>query len=166
MNLQKGHVVVLVDNLDGTEKLEIKLSLRKNVIENANVYYEKSKSAKEKYRGAEKALLKTKKQLENLESEQIKIERIKLPKVRPSVGRHFWFERFHWFITSTGNLVVAGRDAKSNDQVVKRYLKEKDRYCHADLSGAASVVVKYNSEAGTSEITEKTLTEACQFSVV
>jgi predicted ribosome quality control (RQC) complex YloA/Tae2 family protein len=166
LNIQKGYLKLTVPSLDGTQKMDIKLSLRKNVIENANMYYERGKSAKEKHKGAEKALMKTKQALKDLEKQQDKLEKIEIPKSKPSLGRHFWFEKFHWFITSFGNLVVAGRDAKSNDQLVKKYLNDHDRYCHADLSGAPSVVVKHESDDGSKEISAKTLEEACQFALL
>ena len=68
--------------------------------------------------------------------------------------------------------MVAGRDAKTNDMFVKKHLKDKDRYCHADISGAASVVVKHDSEtdndanASGDAISESSLEEACQFAVI
>ena len=54
----------------------------------------------------------------------------------------FWFEKFLWFISSENYLVIAGRDAQQNELLVKRYLKPGDAYVHADLNGAATVVVK------------------------
>uniref|UniRef100_A0A1D2A0E9 Nuclear export mediator factor NEMF n=1 Tax=Auxenochlorella protothecoides TaxID=3075 RepID=A0A1D2A0E9_AUXPR len=53
-----------------------------------------------------------------------------------------WFERFHWFISSENYLVVSGRDAQQNELLVKRYMKKGDVYCHADLHGASSTIVK------------------------
>jgi len=60
LNMAKGFIILSIPNLDGSKNLDIKLSLRKNVIENANMYYERGKSAKDKHHGAEKALTKTK----------------------------------------------------------------------------------------------------------
>jgi hypothetical protein len=60
--------------------------------------------------------------------------------------------------------VVAGRDASSNDLVVKKYLSDGDRYAHADIHGAPSCVIKgkgVNDEQ--LPISEKTLEEACLF---
>ncbi len=83
-----------------------------------------------------------------------------LPKVKPE-----WFERYRWFIASTGEIVVAGRDAISNDRVVKRYLKERDRYAHADIHGAPSVVVKHCTDPPRAEEppSEAAMEEACRF---
>jgi predicted ribosome quality control (RQC) complex YloA/Tae2 family protein len=164
LNLNKEYVILEVEGTEPQTKLEIKLNLRKSVIENANSYYERSKQAKEKLRGAQKAM-------ETTQSSQKKIN-IKLKKTvsestikpRAKIVKHFWFEKYHWFISTNGNIIVAGRDAKSNDQVVKKYLKDNDRYCHADISGAASVVVKHNPDE--KDISDDTLQQACEFAVV
>lgn len=75
--------------------------------------------------------------------------------------RIFWFERFRWFVTSSGNAVVAGRDAASNDTIVRRYLKKNDVYCHADLTGAPSVVIKHLH----GEVAESAAHEGCLYSL-
>jgi predicted ribosome quality control (RQC) complex YloA/Tae2 family protein len=164
LNPHKGFVILKLKTLDGSSELDVKLNLRKNIIENANIYYDSSKRAKEKLRGTEKALRKTKAALSKLDKKLKSIEKIEIPKAKPALGKHFWFEKYHWLLTSEGNIVVAGRDAKSNDQVVKKYLKDKDRYCHADLSGAPSVVVKHDPESA--EISEETLQQACEFGLL
>ena len=73
-----------------------------------------------------------------------------------------WFERFRWFITTDGEIAVAGKDARSNEQVVKKYLKTNDRYAHADIHGAPSVVVKNVNGVQPSE---HSMLEACNFSL-
>ena len=115
--------------------------------------------------GAEKALEKSKAAMEKLLKKQTELDKTEIPKQKPGVGRHFWFEKYHWMITSSGNIVVAGRDAKSNDQVVKKYLKDKDRYCHADLTGAPSVVVKHDPDVNSGDISDESLEEACWFAL-
>ena len=54
----------------------------------------------------------------------------------------FWFEKFHWFISSENFLVVSGRDAQQNEQLVKRYLRKGDAYVHADLGGSPTTIVR------------------------
>ena len=85
---------------------------------------------------------------------------IEEPKAKPE-----WFERYRWFIASTGEIVVAGRDAMSNDRVVKRYLKECDRYAHADIHGAPSVVVKHCTDPPRTDEppSAAAMEEACRF---
>ena len=80
------------------------------------------------------------------------------------VRRRFWFEKFYWFITSEGFLVIAGRDATQNEAIYKKYLKNRDVYVHADIHGAATVVVK-NHLPETGTIPALSLAEAGQFSL-
>ena len=75
-----------------------------------------------------------------------------------------WFERYRWFLSSEGAVVIAGRDASSNDLVVRRNLKDGDFYVHADLHGAASVVVKH-AAPGEPAVGETTLQEAAAWAV-
>ncbi len=35
----------------------------------------------------------------------------------------YWFERFHWFVSSENYLVLSGRDAQQNELLVKRYMR-------------------------------------------
>jgi predicted ribosome quality control (RQC) complex YloA/Tae2 family protein len=139
--------------------IEISLDFRKSVAENAEYKYEESKKTQEKLKGAQDAIEQTKKDLETLK--EIKIVEKK------KEGKHeklWWFERFRWFLSTEGNIVVAGRDARSNDLLVKKYLAEGDRYAHADIHGAPSCVIKSkNINDEPCPISEKTLEEACLF---
>merc|ERR1712228_429673 len=74
----------------------------------------------------------------------------------------YWFEKFFWFISSENFLVIGGKDAQQNELLVKRYMKANDVYVHADLHGAATVIVK---NPRTEPVPPKTLTEAGQFAV-
>ncbi len=83
----------------------------------------------------------------------------------PRRSKPNWFERFRWFISSEGAVVIAGRDASSNDLLVRRNMKEGDLYVHADLHGAASVIVKHPAP-GEPPVSDITLREAGQWAVV
>ncbi|MGA8275635.1 MAG: ribosome rescue protein RqcH [Thermoplasmata archaeon] len=86
------------------------------------------------------------------------------PSGAPALSKKpFWFEKFRWFISSEGAIVIAGRDAPSNDLIVRRNLKDGDFYLHADLHGAASVIVK--RPTGSEVVGEPTLREAAQWAV-
>ncbi len=150
----------LIISLPYKEKIEeIKLDIRKSVSQNADEKYELSKKMKQKIKGAEKALAET---FEKMKASPAKKER----KERKKKERRFWFEKYRWFISSDGNVVIAGRDASSNEEVVKKYLKKGERYIHADIHGAPSCVVKAEDVDGNFvEISEKTLYEACQFAL-
>lgn len=130
--------------------LNVKFDLNLTAGQNANNYYQRSKDFKSKISGAYKAIEDTKARIVTKE------------KVTRKKRKKEWFEIYHWFISSEGFLVISGRDAKSNERIVKRHLKDKDLYVHADVYGAPSTIIKI--ETGQSP-TEITIREACAFAV-
>lgn len=151
-------IVELTGEKDGEEyNKNVKLEFRKNVNENAQSHYEQSKKCKKKIEGAKKAIEETKKEIEEGKEEEEQERREKEP------TKKFWFDKYKWFISSEGNLVVAGKDTQTNEEVVKKYLEKYDRYAHAEAGGAPSVVVRRGDKE---EIGEQSLKEACQYSVI
>ncbi|MCD6559456.1 MAG: NFACT family protein [Palaeococcus sp.] len=139
---------------------KITLYLDRSIGENAELYYEKAKKAKHKLEGAKEAYKKTLKKVQEVEKlieEELKKE-INVKKLERRKKK--WFEKFRWFISSEGFLVIGGKDATTNEMVVKKYMSENDWYCHADVYGAPHIVIKEGKKAS-----EKTLFEACQFAV-
>lgn len=132
------------------------LDYTRSIYDNANIFYERAKKEKDKRRRLKEAIEESRQVMKKAAKQRAKRERY--PKMEPT--KQFWFDSYRWFISSEGHLVIAGRDAKSNDRIVKRHLKEGDRYAHAEVKGAPSVVVKEGSNAS-----EVTLREACQFAV-
>lgn len=53
-----------------------------------------------------------------------------------------WFERYRWFITSDGRLVVGGRDSTSNSVVINKHAQPQDIVFHADLHGSPFFILK------------------------
>lgn len=147
---------VLTLNINNT-KIDINPKL--TIPENAEVYYEKAKKAKRKRKGALIAIENTKKQLEKIKTKKdIAMENITTPKKR--VKKNFkWYEKLRWFISSEGFLVIAGRDANSNEMIVKKYLETNDIYLHADIHGASSTVIKLNKQ----ELTDQVIKESGEF---
>ena len=41
-----------------------------------------------------------------------------------------WFEKFNWFVSSDGLIVVCVKEAQQNDMLVRRYLRKDDIYVH------------------------------------
>lgn len=132
------------------EEMPVKLDLNATAGQNANSYFQKSKEFKSKIEGAYKAI------------EDTKAKRVTEEKVTRKKVKREWFEIYHWFISSEGFLVISGRDAKTNERIVKRHLKEKDLYVHADVYGAPSTIIKIE---GDNQPSEATIREACAFAV-
>ncbi len=157
---QKITIKVLTDK---NEYHPVTLDIYKSSSDNAQQAYTESKKLSEKLQGALAAFEKTQTELKNIEKSIEQEADVVLKKEKKQL-KTFWFEQFRWFITSEGNIVVGGRDAKSNELVVKKHLREGDRYVHADIHGAPSVVVKTkNIHDEKISISEKSLEEACVF---
>jgi len=148
----KDMIVVRID------EAEVPLNYRLSIDENANLLFSHSKEAKEKMRGAEQALMETEKKVEDRQRHGQEVARAAKAKAKPT--KQFWFETYRWFMSSQNRLVLGGRDARSNEQLVKKHLGDPDRYAHADLHGAASVIIKNGSEAG-----EEEMRQVCTFAL-
>ena len=79
--------------------------------------------------------------------------------LRP-VRKLMWFEKFIWFISSDGYLVLGGKDPQQNEMLYKKYMKKGDVYLHADIQGAATVVVRNNIKTPDAPIPPSTLSQA------
>ncbi len=60
--------------------------------------------------------------------------------------KKLWYHRFRWFITSDGVVVLGGRDASQNEELVKKYMAGGDLFVHAEVHGASVVIVKGKTE--------------------
>ena len=140
------------------------LDLTKSIDENAAVYFEKAKKIKKKIEGAEKALNESLKKLVQLEEKKEKIVHEKSKREKLKERKQEWYEKFRWFLSSEGFLVIGGRDATSNEIVVKKHTEANDLVFHTDMAGSPFFVVKSDGR----EIGEKTKEEAadatCTFS--
>ncbi|TFF89267.1 MAG: fibronectin-binding domain-containing protein [Promethearchaeota archaeon] len=139
---------------------EISIDFRKSPQENAKYFYETSKKSEKKVKGAKYALEKSTEKLKKIKNE---IETIsKKPKKLIKKRELKWYEKFHWFYSSNGFLVIGGRDLQTKEILFRKYLEKKDLFLHADFRGSPAVVIKSKSQ----EIPEKTINEAAQFTVI
>jgi len=140
-------------------ELKFPINLRRSVQENASDYYEKAKKAQKRREGAEKALLETKKKMNDLEKQRTeKVAAIREPEPQ-KVEKKAWYEKFRWFSSSQGFLVIGGKDATTNEVLVKKYTDSHDIVFHADIAGAPFVIVKTQDR----EAAEQTIKEAAEF---
>lgn len=157
--LQLGNEQVVVDLGDQNATIDLDRSVEKN----AGKYYDKSKEAKRKVDGSEDALEETKQELKQLKAnkKEIDIDDAFKDKEQQRQSKQ-WYEKFRWFFSADGFLIVSGRDATTNDILVKKQMQPQDRYAHADFDGAPSVVIKNPDDE---EIPEQTVKEAAQQAV-
>ncbi|QDS71842.1 hypothetical protein FKW77_009890 [Venturia effusa] len=146
-------------------RLTIDIDLSLTPWANASQYYEQKKTAavkEEKTLQASTKALKSAEQKITLDLKKgLKVEKDVLRPVRKAI----WFEKFHYFISSDGYLVLGGKDAQQNEILYRRYLKKGDIYVHADLNGASSVIIKNNPSTPDAPIPPSTLSQAGTLSV-
>ncbi|KAI1321220.1 hypothetical protein EDD11_007786 [Mortierella claussenii] len=111
---------------------------------NARKYYDVKKQSAIKQ---EKTLAHASKAFKSAEKKiRQQLQEVKITTSIQRARKPYWFEKFMWFITSENYLVIAGRDAQQNEMIVKRYMKKDDIYVHADIHGAATVLIKNPSD--------------------
>lgn len=125
--------------------MEVKLDLSKTVYENAAEYYEKAKRMREKIEGAKKALEETLKRINDLKKKKIILEENKKSKKIKKKAKQ-WYENFRWaFIKNF--LIVGGKDAKTNEILIKKHTESNDLVMHADVFGSPFFVIKNGKNA-------------------
>ncbi|MFH1774365.1 MAG: ribosome rescue protein RqcH [Methanobacteriota archaeon] len=147
----------LIVELDGTE---VRLDMKKSTAHNADFYYGKSKKAREKTTGVEESMRNTEAKIRELKERGR--EAIALKEKKPEkrkARKKDWYEKFRWFISSDNFLVLGGRDAATNEILVKKHMSSNDVFVHADIHGAPAVVIKTEGR----EIPEATMQEAFDF---
>ncbi|KAI8818482.1 uncharacterized protein EV422DRAFT_168502 [Fimicolochytrium jonesii] len=122
--------------------LSIDIDIYASAYANARRYYDTKKVAAVKQDKTLQAASKALKSAERKIETELKTTQKAAPAAITKMRKPFWFEKFLWFISSENYLVVGGRDAGQNELLVRRYLGKGDIYVHADLHGAASVIVK------------------------
>ncbi len=141
------------------EGADVPLDPLQGVEANATRLYDESKRIRAKLENAKAAVGQARARLAR--QKQAVAAKPKTARAAKGPVKRFWFEPLRWFYTSEGFLVAAGRDAASNEKLVKRHLSTGDRYVHADIHGAPSCVIKCEGKTPG----EATLRQACEFGV-
>ena len=163
------------------EGIQIVLDPWKSIEQNANLNYNLAKKVEGKYAGARNAISEINQELEKAKNNKIKsgsngingeemkmqdnwLSRASIP-IKKS---KYWFDRFRWFRSSGGFLIISGRNADQNEELVKKYISKGDKIFHTQNPGAPITILKA-SEPGESpkeiEIPEKDLLEAARFAL-
>ncbi len=130
--------------------MRIELFIDKSLEQNAAAYFEKAKKAKAKVQGAQAAVAETKKKMHSLQSQASEVQHAS--KVRSKK----WFEKFRWFVSSDGFMVIGGRDATTNEIVIKKHTEPHDVVFHTQMQGSPFFVIKTEGK----KVPQQTLQEA------
>lgn len=148
----QGHIIV---ELNG---FKVTLDIRLTAQDNAARAYDLAKKSEGKIQGAQIQIDRTKAKLEKLEDSIMEPEE---KRVRVKIRKKRWYEKFRWFTSSEGYLVLGGRDVKTNENLAKRQMSANDIFLHATIHGAPYTLIKVPDEAPG----QQTLEEAAQFAV-
>jgi predicted ribosome quality control (RQC) complex YloA/Tae2 family protein len=156
VNQRRKVVTLRLPDVDVPLEIDPSDSLHKN----AGAYYDKAKVFRKKREGVEHALEVTKAKIQAEKEKEVRVEEELLPK-KKEVRREKveWYEKFRWFKTSDGFLVVGGKDATSNELLVKRYMEPNDLFFHTQAEGAPAVIAK----TGGNDVSDAGLREIAQF---
>jgi len=137
------------------EDREIEIEVRVRAQDQAADHYAKAKRLEAKLSGLKTSTKETETLLEKLATKELELRQPVKPEHRLEKE---WFEKFRWFDSSEGLLVLGGRDATSNETLLKRYTSPEDLVMHAEVHGAPFIVMK----TGGVQPTAETLREAAQ----
>ena len=140
------------------------LDLTKTVEENAAQYFEEAKKIKRKIKGAEEALQHNIIKLKELETKKDKFEAEEQKKVVLTQRKKEWYEKFRWFMSSDGLLVIGGRDATSNEVVIKKHTEKNDLVFHTDMAGSPFFVIKSENKKIPENTVKEVADATCTFS--
>jgi len=155
----EGTVVVEV------EGKEIELDFRESVEENAESFYETKKKADdklEKIKEKKKEIIQEEKSLKEKEKEEFTEEEKERAKPREKIKvreEEGWYKKYRWFRTSEDFLVVAGKNADQNEELVKKKTEKDDIVLHAEVEGSPFAVIKTEDR----EVTPLAIREASEF---
>ncbi|EME81343.1 uncharacterized protein MYCFIDRAFT_114319 [Pseudocercospora fijiensis CIRAD86] len=142
------------------KRLTVDIDLAASAWSNARQYYDQKRTAASKQERTEAASKKALKSTEQNVMAKLKKDLKQEKDVLRPVRKQFWFEKFIYFISSDGYLVLAGRDDLQNEMLYRRHLRKGDVYVHADLNGASSVVIKNSPHTPCAPIPPSTLAQA------
>ena len=130
------------------------LDVRKTLDQHIRELYKKAGELEGKARRARRMVSELQAKLADAE------RKAKLRYARETLSRQprEWYERYHWTITPSGMLVIAGRNIDQNEAIVRKHMEEHDIFLHAVIHGAPATILKTGGE----EPGQKDIREAAQ----
>ncbi|MDW8062580.1 MAG: NFACT family protein [Candidatus Caldarchaeum sp.] len=98
-----------------------------------------------------------KKEIESVESRVFEAKADALVLVKVEKKRR----PFREFVTSGGYRLLMGKDARTNEALLKKHLDKDDLVLHAEITGSPATVIKNGSSAPTSDVEEAAQATAC-----
>ena len=149
---EKGISLIVVED----EK--IKINTKSPLQSIASVLFNEAKKQSGAIKSIEDIKSKTEKKLEKLQN-KTELERDIM--LVTEIRKKNWYERYRWFYTSDGYLVIGGRDAASNSAVVRKHLVKNDKIFHADIFGSPFFIIKNAENAPDTSMNEVAHATVC-----
>lgn len=127
-----------IDSLELTVNLDYTI----NIWNNIKNFHNNKKELRSKISKTETSGLKAIERLKTEENKSRKKQKKLEPEIELPEVKEFWFQKFKWFISSEGYLVLLGKDMHQNETLVKKHLDKNDIYMHSDVHGSGSCIIK------------------------
>jgi predicted ribosome quality control (RQC) complex YloA/Tae2 family protein len=127
----------------------LEINFTHTVVDNANAVYEKAKKFDEKLPGVESAIAETQERINMLKQKKAEVETVVEDEAPKKIVKREkeWYEKFLWFNTASGKLVIAGRDATQNEILIKKYIEPADIIFHTESPGSPFAIIRNGAEA-------------------
>jgi predicted ribosome quality control (RQC) complex YloA/Tae2 family protein len=119
---------------------KIEIFCDKSAYANGNTYFNNKKKIKVKYNktiesGGNAINKLKKKEFENKKKKDLDLK-------YEYQERNFWFQQYNWYIMDNRFLIISGKSADQNEEIVKKYLNKDDKYIHGNFFGSPSMIIK------------------------
>ena len=130
------HNIIKIPFIDS----EIEIDKEISAIKLSSLCFDHAKKLERKVESIEIASLKLKSDLDKIRNKVNKQEESKSSiKIKEEA---LWFEKFRWFVSLEGDLVIGGRDSQSNVDIIKKYAKQNDLVFHSEIIGSPFFIIK------------------------
>ena len=130
------HNIIKIPFIDS----EIEIDKEISAIKLSSLCFDHAKKLERKVESIEIASLKLKSDLDKIRNKVNKQEESKSSiKIKEEA---LWFEKFRWFVSLEGDLVIGGRDSQSNVDIIKKYAKQNDLVFHSEIVGSPFFIIK------------------------
>ncbi len=152
---------LLVKRLDPEKKAvilnsepEVSVNLYETAGKQISAVYDEAKKLEHKAETAKDYLLETEKKIEETSLITPHVSNFDIPHQAIRQESKSWFENFKYFHTSSGYLVICGKDADSNEQIIKRHMQDSDIIFHADIFGSPFGLLRANGSQTSQDLKE------------
>ena len=130
------HNIIKIPFIDS----EIEIDKEISAIKLSSLCFDHAKKLERKIGSIEIASLKLKSDIDKIRNKVNKQEESKSSiKIKEET---LWFEKFRWFVSLEGDLVIGGRDSQSNVNIIKKYAKQNDLVFHSEIVGSPFFIIK------------------------